>query len=129
MNKGTAILCLCLAGCATVVHTPPEPATHWIRSDDFAEYSGLYLYSETPDGQLWLTHYPEKRPTRPEQTKHVGFWTENNGVLTWFDQQMKTSTVFKAYTKGIYLEQDGKYYSPVMLMSVPVVDGQPKYEN
>jgi hypothetical protein len=52
MKYGIAILFLCLAGCAGRTHLP-EPATHWTRSDDFGEYHGLYVFSQTPDGKLW----------------------------------------------------------------------------
>lgn len=52
MKYGITILFLCLAGCAGRTHLP-RPATHWTRSDDFGEYHGLYVFSQTPDGKLY----------------------------------------------------------------------------
>ena len=127
MKCGIILLGLFLVGCSSV-HTPPEPATHWVRSDDFGEYNGLYIFSQATDGRLWLTRYPEKHPTKAQRPEHVGFWSETNGVLNWFDRDKKNPIVFNLNTNGVFVEQDGKYYVPVELMAVPVIDGKPQFD-
>jgi len=127
MRYGIAILFLCLAGCSGR-HKLPEPATHWTRSDDFGEYHGLYVFSQTADGKLWHTHYPEKSNGEPESSEHVGFWTESDGRLDWRFLNHSNATSYIMNTNGVYVEQDGSYYVPVELMPVPTKDGRLNYK-
>lgn len=117
-----------MAGCLVARNAPPQPAQHWVRSDDFGEYNGLYLYSQTPNGKLWLSHYPEESPGRTLKPEHCGYWTETNGVLRWLDLRHADPTVYIMNTNGIYVETNGSYYVPVELMLVPFKDGKPHFE-
>jgi len=106
----------------------PEPATHWVRADDWGEYHGVYLYSQTPDGKLWFTHYPENSTGGFEAPRHVGFWTQTNGSLDWRLLNGSNYATYIMNTNGTYVETNGHYYFPVELMPVPVKDGKPEFE-
>ena len=128
MKHGIAILVLCFAGCSGHPRLP-EPATHWTRSDDFGEYHGLYVFSQTPDGKLWHTHYPEKPGDKPESSEHVGFWKQSGATLEWHSLNASNIITYVMNTNGVYVEQDGSYYVPVELMPVPTRDGELNYKD
>ena len=118
MKKWTALFVTVLAGCATPKFNPPEPATHWARSDDWGEYNGVYLYSQTPDGKLWLTHYPEKGKGFPEKPVQRGFWSRTDHALTWSDTSHSNLATYVMDTNGVFVEQGGRYYVPVELIPI-----------
>lgn len=122
------VLCMGLCSCGLARYVAPCPAEHWVRSDDYGEYHGLYVYSQTPDGKLWFTHYPERSAVTPERPRHCGYWEIDGDTLIWTDLHRKPSIEFTRNEKGVYVEQDGHYYHPVELIHVPMEDGKVQLE-
>lgn len=120
MKKWLILSAVILAGCATAKFRPPEPATHWARSDDWGEYNGVYLYSQTPDGRLWLTHYPEDGKGFPEEPVQRGFWSRTDHILNWFDMNHSNVVTYAMNKIGVFVEQEGHYYVPVTLKPITV---------
>ncbi len=98
---------------------------HFVRSDDFDEYQGLYVYALAPDGKLYLIHYAEKSGGKPISRKHVGQWEEDDGTLSWKRHDAGGPTTYVRNAKGVYVEKGGKYYVAVELMPVHLKNGVP----
>jgi hypothetical protein len=105
---------------------------HFVRSDDFHEYRGLYVYTLAQDSKLFFTHYPEKKETLPISQKIIGTWEEKDGLLSWRVSENRSSIVY-AYTRnsqGVYVGKNSKYYVPVELIPIKVnKDGLPLIES
>ena len=114
---------LLLLGCAKS-HTIPEAISHWALSSDYGEYHGLYLYSQTADGTLWRTHFPENHMGKPEPSENVGTWKEAEDTLSWCSSSGGSSTIFKSNGDGNYIKQGGGYHSPVELIPILVRNGK-----
>lgn len=126
----TSLLLVVLAGLSGC--SPSEPRLspkdrHFARSDDLGEYSGLYVYTLAPDGVLRFTNYPDK-PVAAVSQKIVGQWEEENGTLVWKMSKNDVSVTYVRNAKGVYMEQNGKYYVPVELRPVQVRNGMPLIE-
>lgn len=120
MKKWIMLAAVILAGCVTAKFRPPEPATHWARSDDWGEYNGVYLYSQTSDARLWRTHYSENGKGVAEKPVQWGFWSRNAGILTWLDMNHSNVVTYVMNTNGVFVEQEGHYYVPVELIPITV---------
>ena len=125
------IIALCVSlmfcGCASFQKTNISPIGDWIRTDDEGEYNGVYVYSLTKGGKIFLTNYPEKWPKEKKERVYFGSWLESDGILKWFNKKNKLFTSYKK-ASGKYREIDGNYYVPVYLKRVELVNGQFKIE-
>ena len=127
MNKIAAeiiSLTALLSACTTSTIAPPASATHWVRSDDWGEYSGVYLYSQKQDGSLWWTHYAPDSDGHPAESKQVGYWLESDGHLQWMSMQHSNLVAYMINSNGVYIEQHGRYYVPVELTPKKIQAGQ-----
>lgn len=118
---------LVIAGCSGNLESLGDSATHWVRSDDFGEYRGLYVYTHGPGGNLYMTHYTEGSPEDAESQELCGSWQIEGDTLTW-KMANGEKTQYEKNEKGVYVEVDGHYYVPVELEPAPVRDGKPYLE-
>ena len=114
-----------LAGCSTKCPPPPSPASYWVRSDDYDEYRGLYLYSQTPEGQLWVTDYPKKDSAHPRHTKRVGAWMSAQTGISWHFSNQSNTLVYTLSPNGTYIQRSADSHAPARLMRFEVIDGRP----
>lgn len=126
MRKGLLFLVLLATGCC-LVPNPPNDATYWVRSDDYDEYSGLYLYSHSPDGKLWITDYPDKDAPNARSTKLVGRWGITNRVITWRMTHYTNIITYVADSNGVYIQQEHRHYDlPIALVPFDLYQGRPE---
>jgi len=120
------LACLLACSCSEVRLSPKD--RHFVRSDDFGEYNGLYVYTLARDGELRVTDYSDKSGAPPVSQRIVGRWEEKDGTLMWHMSERNVSITYVRNTEGVYVEEDGTYYVPVELMPVQVRDGMPLIE-